>query len=45
MTELCQGCELQPGKEEHVCPHKYEYGDGETCNCCVECRRQCAMDI
>lgn len=35
------------GESSHTCPFKEEInGDSETeCNCCDDCKHQCAMDI
>ena len=46
--KLCQGCEKEPATEAHACPFAQEIGgstDEAYCNCCKECRYQCAMDI
>lgn len=36
-----------PGKPLHSCPYKEDVGGDPVsrCNCCSECRRECAMDI
>lgn len=35
------------GEEDHSCPYQEDINDDyETkCNCCRECRHECAMDI
>lgn len=34
------------GEPEHERPYNQEIGDGQRiCNCCDNCRHQCAMDI
>lgn len=44
----CQrsGCGAIVDGELHPCPYAQEIGGSdESCNCCDECRHQCAMDI
>jgi len=46
--EKCQSCDCEnEGKPLHTCPYREEIKGDETtlCNCCDECRRQCAQDI
>lgn len=44
-VELC-GCG-NPAEPLHSCPFKEEINDdSETlCNCCNDCRHECAMDV
>lgn len=43
----CQRCDEAPGDIKHSCPFKVEINDdSETlCNCCYDCRNECAMDV
>ncbi len=44
---LCR-CGKPASPEAHPCPYAEEIGrveDPDYCNCCDECRGQCAMDI
>jgi len=42
----CFGCGHAPAAESHECPYALEIGgSGEHCNCCEDCRYECAMDI
>jgi hypothetical protein len=43
--EMCLHCGGEPN-EAHECPYRVEiHNNDETCNCCDDCTRQCAMDI
>jgi hypothetical protein len=43
--EMCEMCEKNPAMPEHTCPYKHEFGSGEECNCCDDCRGDCWGDI
>ena len=46
--EYIKNCEHSNDSDEsHICPYKAEIGDDtETlCNCCDDCRTDCAQDI
>lgn len=47
LDSKCQQCDESSGDVKHTCPFKEEIGgDSETlCNCCYDCRNECAMDI
>ncbi len=52
MSETNQGACQRCGKGEdlcfHACPFAEEINDDhdpEKCNCCDDCRHECAMDI
>lgn len=43
----CDHCKKNPAEEPHTCPYAEDVNDDhETlCDCCDECREQCANDI
>lgn len=44
----CRKCDKEGSLEAHSCPYAEEIGgcdDEEYCNCCDNCRTECAMDI
>ena len=43
----CQGCNIEHKTPEHTCPKRVELDDDEEfrCNCCDDCREECAGDI
>jgi len=43
----CPKCEKNESEDEHPCPYKIELFDDEEslCDCCMECRFNCAMDV
>jgi len=45
--EKCGHCGQNDAEDEHTCPYNEDINnDSETtCNYCVECQYQCAMDI
>lgn len=45
--EKCQRCRIAIACPKHICPYKQDINDdSETlCNCCEECKEQCADDI
>lgn len=47
LDHKCGKCEQCPGEVPHPCPFSEEiHGNSETlCNCCSDCRYECAMDI
>lgn len=47
MSEKCNRCKKNNGKELHSCPYKSDIDDNdkELCNCCEDCEEECAMDI
>lgn len=46
-AEKCQNCQERPAIALHTCPFKEEIKNdtSSTCNCCDECRNECAMDV
>lgn len=44
----CQSCNKKAGSSKlDTCPYKSEINNDDTtlCNCCTNCRHECAMDI
>lgn len=43
---VCNGCG-KDGQEDHGCPYREEINNNHEfqCNCCRNCRHECAMDI
>jgi hypothetical protein len=46
-VELCDNCGKNPASKPHTCPFQAEINDDEEtlCNCCDECKQDCADDI
>lgn len=46
-THPCQRCGGNGTEELHSCPYACDINDDDTpcCNCCEDCRYECAMDI
>ena len=44
--EMCDSCGVNPAGPIRVCEYDDEIGSGyKFCNCCPDCRHECAMDI
>lgn len=43
----CSNCKTNAAEESHSCPYKAEINDDEKtkCDCCADCRQDCADDI
>lgn len=43
----CKKCGGAGSYSPHTCPYKEDVGGDSTtlCNCCSNCRRECAMDV